>query len=96
MFLSSLKDTFLKNEILAKKMSSESGLIIHGFEYSGFTDPTYAWQWFSVFLSPMMCTAACKINEVLEKVMHGNNIFNSFSDLKGWEFGRGKSLWWES
>ena len=44
MFLSSLKDTFLKNEILAKKMSSESGLIIHGFEYSGFTDPTYAWQ----------------------------------------------------
>lgn len=83
MFLSSLKDTFLKNEILAKKMSSESGLIIHGFEYSGFTDPTYAWQCFSVFLSPMMCTAACKIKEVLEKVMHGNNIFNSFSDLKG-------------
>ena len=30
-----------------------------------------------------MCTSACKIKEVLEKVMHGNNIFNSLSDLKG-------------
>ena len=44
MFLSSLKNTFLKNEILAKKMASESGLIIHGFEYSGFTGPTCPWQ----------------------------------------------------
>ena len=83
MFLSSLKNTFLKNEILAKKMASESGLIIHGFEYSGFTGPTCAWQWFSVILSPIMCTSACKIKEVLEKMMHGNNILIPCQTWKG-------------
>lgn len=50
----------------------------------------------SVFLSPMACPAACKSNEVLAKVIHGDNIFYSLSGLKRWEFGRGKSLWWES